>query len=457
MSQRLTRQTIEAAFGNSEDLIVRSVCCRQRELWLFAVDGLVSGSFISQYVLQPITERLQGDTMQQLYRNALQGQVYNSVAKPCSDVEDALNQLVNGFCVLLFPGVGAIAFETKTGEKRSISEPSVENTVKGAKDAFTETLRVNTGLLRRHLRTPELRLYGTSVGLRSRTYVTVVWIEGITDPELVRRMKQRLGELSKRDMLTPAAVEDGITGARATPFPLLQYTERTDKFAQGLLGGRVGLLVDGLPLGYLLPVDLGYLMYSQEDYGANRLTASFLRILRYGALLLSLLLPGCYLALVSFHHEMIPLPLLRSIVEAGQRVPFSPAAEVLALLMAFELLQEAGLHLPKTIGSSVSVIGGIVVGSAAVEAGLISAVALIAVSAAGICGYAQPNRDLAEAIRLCRLGLVLLGGFAGLFGICCGVLWLLCHLSRVESLGCAYLGPFADANLPGEVRSEGER
>lgn len=440
----MTDREIRDVFGDCEDLNVRQLHCCGRTLYAYAIDGLISGSTVSEYIFRPIADRLTGDTMEALYQNALAGQIYNNVAVPCKDLKDVTMKLVNGFCVVLFPGVGAIAFEVKTGEKRGISEPSVESTVKGPKDAFTETLRTNTSLLRRHLRTPNLRLSGTKVGAESLTYVVVAWIDGITDPELVSRMQLRLNAMDIQDLLTPAAVEEQVTGARATPFPLLQYTERADKFAQGLLNGRVGLLVDGLPLGYLAPVDVGYLMYSPEDYSADALSAACIRGLRYAALLLSLLLPGFYIALAVFHQEMIPLPLLRAIIEARESVPFSPVTEVLGLLLVFELLQEAGIHLPKSIGQSVSIIGGIVVGTAAVEASLISPAALIVVSLAGICGFALPNRDFAEAVRLCRFALALLAAVAGLFGLTVGAIGLLIHLSGVDSLGEAYLAPFSN-------------
>ena len=290
MPDQLTHKNICDTFVQCDDFVVRQLQCRGHTLYTYAIDGLVASSNASQYVIRPITDHLTGDSIQELFQNAMMGQIYNSVAKSCEDLNDAVMKLVNGFCVVLFPEAGAIAFEVRTGEKRSISAPAVENTVKGPKDAFTETVRTNTSLLRRHLRTPSLRLYGTVVGNRSLTYVIVTWIDGVTDPELVRRMKKRLEEIKTRDLLTPASVEESVSGGRATPFPLLQYTERSDKFAQGLLSGRVGLLVDGLPLGYLLPVDLGYLMYSPEDYGTDAFAASCIRGLRYGALVLSLFL-----------------------------------------------------------------------------------------------------------------------------------------------------------------------
>ena len=438
----MTHESICAVFGDTGDFIARKLKCGGHRVYAYMIDGLIASSTASDMVLKPLSQLPEGP-MRSLYDAALDGTVYNNVADPCADVETVAAKLVNGFLVVLFPGAGAVAYEVKSPEKRGISPPTVENTIKGPKDAFTETIRTNTGMLRRHLRTPDLRFTQTTAGAQTRTNLALVWIEGVTNPELVSRLQRRIDSLDTESLLTPADVEETVTGSRTTPFPLLQYTERTDKFAQGLLSGRVGLLVDGLPQGYLLPVDLGYLMTSPEDEGMDYVSASFIRVLRYGALLLSLLLPAVYIALATFHQQMIPLPLLKSIIESKQSVPFSTAAEVLALLLAFELLQEAGIHLPQSVGQSVSIIGGIVVGTAAVEASLISPAALIAVSLAGICGFALPNRDFAQAVRLFRFGFTLAGAFAGLFGVTVGFLVLLIHLAGLTSLDVPYLMPFS--------------
>ena len=447
----VTAAHVRQVFAGAADFVERRLALRGGMATAFFIDGLTSGSEIADFVLHPVTELLSG-TAEEMLEQCLNGTVYSAVVRPVEDMENLCRFLVNGFLVLVFDGLDrAVAFEARTPEKRSPSAPEVENTVKGPKDAFTETIRTNTSLLRRHLRSPALRICETQVGRRSLTNVSVVWLEGLTNRELVSRMKARLEQIDIDGLLTPAAVEEYLTGSRNTAFPLLHYTERTDKFARGILEGQVGILVDGLPLGYLAPANLAGFLASPEDRGVDFVSASCVRVLRYAALLVSLLLPALFAAMAAFHQEMIPTKLLHAIIESKQQVPFPTLLEILGLLIAFEILQEAGIHLPKGLGQTVSIIGGLVVGSAAVEAKLISPAALIVVSVAGICGYALPGRELADAVRVWRFGLAVCAALAGLFGLTVGLIALLLHLGSLDSFGLSYLRPFDRAETGGVV------
>ncbi len=441
----ITRQNIAQIFSQCSDFTQRAVLVGpdRQEIWVFSIDGLVSGSELSDFVIKPLMEC--GEPVSpELARRV----IYSAVESPVEDMDGLVSKLVNGFGVVLFGENQASAFEVKTGEKRSVSGPEVENTVKGPKDSFTETIRTNTSLLRRHLRSPELRLREEIVGRRSLTNVTVCSIAGITDPDLVEKVLERLRDIDIDGLLTPAAVEEYVTGSRKTAFPMQLYTERPDRFAWGLLTGRVGLLVDGLPLGYLVPCCLGDFLESPEDRSGNFVVASCIKFLRYFSGILALLLPGFFGAVSLYHPEMIPTGWLLAISESRQAVPFSVGAEILILLIAFELLQEAGLHLPQNLGQAVSIIGGLVVGTAAVEAGLISPAALIVVAAAGICGYTQPQRDLADALRVWRFAIAVGGLLAGLAGVTMVLILLLIHLGDLESLGQEYLEPLCGGKLP---------
>ncbi len=431
-------------FSEAADFSERRVRAAGADCTLCFIDGLCSGAEIAEFVIRPLRRAAVGLAPAVLLEWTLNGGVEAASGAICSDVGDAEAKLLNGFCVLIVPGAGAAAFEVKSGEKRGPSEPEVESTTRGPKDAFTETARTNTALLRRHLRTAKLRIWETAAGRESRTNLSLLWLEGRADPAVVERMKTRLGELDADELLTQAAVERLLPGNRNPAVPLLQYTERTDKLAAGLLAGRVGLFVDGLPVAYLAPVNLGWLLQAAEDKDTDRLSARFLKILRGAALVCALLLPALYVAMAAFHQEMLPTQLLEAVIESKKNVPFPTVLEVLGLLAAFELLQEAGLSAPKAVSQPVSIIGGLVVGSAAVEASLISPAALIVTAAAGICGFALPGKSFVDAVRLARFALTLCAALAGLCGLTLGLLALLIHLSGVESFGKAWLAPFSE-------------
>lgn len=439
-------QELRGLFGDTEDLACRRLTVGTQTAAVYYIDGLCAGAEIADTVVRPLCRGVRPGTAQEVFLQARDSSVCNASMEQAQTARQIADRLLHGFCaVLLDDSLPALCFEVKTGEKRGPSAPESENTVKGAKDAFVETARTNTGLIRRHLRSAQLRFVSRRVGRCTQNDATVCWLEGRCEPSLVQRMLRRLEQLDMDGFILPASVEEAVTGSRRTAFPLLQYTERTDTFCQGLLEGKVGLLVDGLPLGYLAPVSLSGLMESSEDRAVDYVSASILRVLRYLALFVSLLLPAVYVAMATFHQQMLPTKLLLAIIASKKDVPFSTLLEVAGLLAAFELLQEAGLHLPQAIGTAVSIIGGLVVGTAAVDADLVSPAALIVTASGGICGFTLPNRDLSDAIRVWRLALTALAGAAGLLGVAAGVVALCIHLAGLTSLDEAYLAPFSQA------------
>ena len=447
----LTLESLEAAFADCEDFQKRLVdfgLLGTVPLCLCWLDGLVSGSDVSEQVLRPLTDQLRaGDTDSEALcqKRILHGSVYRYGVSACADLQEAIWGLCHGFCVLLFPrSQSALSFELRTSQIRPIGEPTLEKSLKGAKDAFTETLRVNTALVRQRIASPSLKLKERRIGRRSQTRLSLLYVEDLAAEDTLQALEARLNALDVDGLLATGALEEYIADAPRSPFPQFLHTERPDRFAMYLLDGRIGLLVDGLPVGLVLPVSFGEFMKVTGDSSMHHLVASSLTVLRYAALLLALLLPGLFVAMVRFHPEMLPTRLLLSIMEAEQDVPFTSAIEVLAMLGAFGLLQEAGLRMPTPLGDTVSIIGALIVGQAAVEAKLVSPIAIIVVAVSGIACYALPSQDMSAALRLWRLGMLLAAIWAGLFGVGLVICLMLLHLADLDSFGVNYTAPLSE-------------
>ena len=444
----LTPEALGEVFRDCVDFTRRAVALEGLgELTLCYLGGMVRMERVSDYVLRPLAEDAQlraCGSMARAMARMEEGALYNLGVARRDTLDQAAADLVAGWCLLFFPGErAALSFFTGTEEKRSVSAPAGETVLKGARDGFVESVRTNTSIVRRHLKAPELRIKEQTVGRQSLTLVDVLYLEGVTDPGLVEQLWDKLADMDVDGVFSTGGIEEYIVPAHRTPFPLVQYTERSDRFCAGLCEGRVGLLIDGIPLGYLTPAVLGNFLQAPQDKSNSWLLATALTLLRYGCMLLTLFLPALYVAMVTFHQEMIPTRLALSIIAAKQDVPFRSAFEVIVLLLAFEILQEAGLRLPQSIGQTVSIIGGLVVGSAAVEAKIISPAVLIVVAIAGIAGYTMPSQELAGALRLWRFLLAVLASAAGLFGAVMGAAALVVHLAGLESFGVPYLTPFA--------------
>ncbi len=445
----LTTESIISVFDNCVDFARRTLYLAgdpQKRVELFVVNGMVRMERAGDYVLRPLAqdERLRQVSLEEAFGLMAKGALYNLGVEERTTMDQVVNDLIGGNCILLFPGMNRVlSFQVGTEEKRSISAPENEPSIKGAKDAFVENLRTNTSLVRRHIKAPSLKITEQLVGRQSLTPVDIVWVEGLTDPDLVEQVRARMEAIDIDALLAAGNLEEYIVDESATPFPLVAVTERPDRFCQGLMEGRVGILAEGLPFGYLAPGTVGQFFTTSQDRSNHWMVASCLAVLRYICVLVTLFLPGLYVAAVVFHPEMIPVKLALSINAAKAGVPFTTGFEVLIMLLAFEILQEAGLRLPAPIGQTVSILGGLVVGSAAVEAKIVSPAVLIAVAVAGIAGYTVPNQDFAGALRLWRFAITVAAGVAGAGGMVLAGMAMVCHLAGLESFGVAYLTPFA--------------
>ena len=416
--------------------------------WL---DGLVSGEDVSRDVLRPLTDarRLSAAGDARLWKaQLLRGAVWSYAATECAEMEALLTALLGGSCAVVFDALGeAVCFEVRSSTVRAVGQPTVEKSVKGGKEAFVEALRTNTALVRRRVRTPALKCEQTIVGRKSGTAVAILYINGVAAPDTVALLRRRLDAIDIDGLTAAGHLEQYLTDHPASPLPQMLHTERPDTFAAQLLAGRVGILADGLPLGFLLPATLPQFLKVSEDRSQHFLIASALTLLRWLSMLLSALFPALLVAVSMYHQEMIPTRLLRSMIAAKQEVPFSVAVEVLLMLLAFELLMEAGIRLPDPVGDTVSIIGALIVGQSAVDARIVSPIAVIVVATSAICGFTQPSRDLGAALRIVRFGMVFLAAGLGLYGIsagCAGLVWYLCTL---ESFGVPYTAPLSEGGV----------
>lgn len=326
-------------------------------------------------------------------------------------------------------------------EKRSINEPETESVVRGPREGFVENLRTNTSMIRRKLKTPRLKMKPMVIGKESNTNVVVTYLDDLAEPGIVQEVVGRLKKIEIDAILESGYIEEFLQDSAFSPFPQLQYTERPDTVAAALLQGRVGILVDGTPFVLLVPFVFAEIMQASEDFYERFQIATLIRWLRYIFLVLSLLTPGLYVAITTYHQDLLPTTLLLSVAAAREAIPFPAVIETLIMEITFEALREAGIRLPKTIGSAVSILGALVVGQAAVQAGIVSAPIVIVVSITGIASFTIPRFNGAIAIRMLRFPIVIAASLFGMYGIMISIMLIIGHMANLRSFGVPYLSP----------------
>ncbi len=335
----------------------------------------------------------------------------------------------------------AILLGIRGPDTRSVSEPNTEITIRGPREGFIENLRTNTALVRRKIKSPRLKMKPLVLGQHTNTNVIVSYIDGLTDPALIDEVMQRMEKIDIDGILESGYIEEMIQDSAYSPFPQMQYTERPDVLASALLQGRIAIMVDGTPFALILPTIFMQLMQTAEDYYERFQISTLIRWLRYLFLFASMFTPALYVAITTFHPDMIPTSLLLSIAASREAIPFPAVVEAFIMEVIFEALREAGVRLPKSVGSAVGILGAIVIGQAAVEAGIVSAPMVIVVSITGIASFTIPQFNGAIAIRMLRFPMLILASIFGIFGILFGIMIVLGHMANLRSFGVPYLSP----------------
>lgn len=454
-NQEITSERLKSALCDCPDIIFSDITVnssRKLRLTVVFIDGMVRQEMMDGFILKPLIQEdvfQEARSEQSIVELIVHGTVYHSQRMLRDKLSDCLSDLLSGSVVLIFDELKqAVTFEVKGFEKRAITEPTNENVLKGSKESFVEVLRVNTALVRRRIQTCALKNVELTLGTRTKTTISIVYLEGVANKNTIEEVKRRLGNTSYDGIVTAGQIETFLMDNALSIFPQVLYTERVDKFCGQILEGRIGIMIDGLPMTYILPVDINSFLQAPEDYALNSMTSSIFRFLRHVSAFSALILPAVYVSMTTFHQDMLPSELVISIVTSKQGVPFPTFVEVLIMLFAFEVLLEAGLRLPRSIGQAVSIVGAVVVGQAAISAKLLSPGVVIVIAAAGITGFVLPSQDLSNTIRICRILLVACSIVSGLFGVIVGLIVILYHLCSLEVFDTPYMSPF--------VANEGE-
>jgi spore germination protein KA len=358
--------------------------------------------------------------------------------------DDLFLALMAGDTLILVDGIDqALSAGTQGGEKRSIAESTTQMVVRGPKGAFTESIGTNTAMVRRIIKTPDLWTESFKIGRVTKTDVTLMYIHDIANDKVINEIRQRLNKIDIDSILESGYIEQLIEDETMTPFPTVYNTERPDVVAGNLLEGRIAIFVDGTPFVLIAPAVFMQFFQSAEDYYARFDIATSIRLLRIFMFLISLIAPATYVAVTTFHQEMVPTTLIVAIAAQREAVPFPAFVEALLMEVTFEILREAGIRLPKAIGSAVSIVGALVIGQAAVQASIVSPAMVIIVSITAIASFATPSFDMAISARLIRFLFMLGAATFGFYGIILVLLMMVVHLCSLRSFGVPYMAPFA--------------
>ncbi|CAM4405808.1 spore germination protein KA [Paenibacillus endophyticus] len=449
-----TLEIIRKNTGNSTDLIIRQFQIDTADVSIDAaivyLDGMADSTTIMDSLL--IDGKETG-----IYRNATSDNLIQKLKssllkvgdiKTITDMDSIHIAIFSGDAIVLVDGSAeSIAAGVRKWSERGVTEPQSQTVIRGPREGFSESIRINTALVRRKIKDPNLWLETNPIGRISKTDVAIMFIKGIANEKVVNEVRIRLARIDTDAILESGYIEEFIQDETYTPFPTIYNTERPDVVAAGLLEGRVAILVDGTPFVLLAPALFTQFLQTAEDYYQRADISSLLRILRFVSLFIALFAPSIYIAITTFHQEMIPTPLLINFAAQREGIPFPAFVEAILMEVTFEILREAGVRMPRAVGQAVSIVGALVIGQAAVEAGLVGPTMVIIVSITAISNFVIPSYSLGISVRMMRFILMMLAASFGLFGILVGIIALVLHLCSLRSFGIPYMSPFGPLDM----------
>jgi spore germination protein KA len=439
--------------GESSDVVIKELLIEDdTHVSLIYIDGLVDTQVLHNSILYSLQEHNRYGQLGNLDPKQKLEMIKRKIliAGDLSYIDDYsqfVHHLLSGNIMLLLDGTStALRIGLPGWEDRSVGEPSSQTVVRGPMEGFTENLRTNTALVRRKIKDSHLWLETVQIGKVTQTSVSIMYLSHIANKDLVKEVKRRLSKINTDSILESGYIEEFIQESVFTPFPTVYNSDRPDTIAAGILEGKVAILVDGTPFVLLVPTFFVAFFQSAEDYYQRADIATLLRIVRFISFFITLLAPSLYVAITTYHQEMIPTNLVISLAAQRENVPFPAFVEALFMELTYEILREAGVRIPKNIGQAISIVGTLVIGQAAVAAGFVSSAMVIIVSLTAISSFVIPETGMSIAARMIRFALIFLAGFIGLYGILFGIFILVLHLASLRSFGMPYMSPLGPYN-----------
>ena len=441
---------LKKILDNPNDLIIRKISVRnsQHECAIVCIDGLVNADEIYSNILknvQLVSERkeipVETDALLDMF---LQSIVSAMDIKKGYTMDDVSNALLYGSTILYLDGIDKVLImDTRGWDYRNIEEPISETLIRGSREGFVENLRTNTVLLRRYIRDPNLHFKTYQIGRRSKSDLVLAYISGIIHPDLVKEIKRRLETIDMDGALESGYIEQWVEDSFLSPFPQFLNTERPDKVASALMDGKFAIFLDGTPFVIVAPSVFSNSMQSQEDYYERWTIGTLLRGIRYLGGFIAVFLPALYIALVAYQPGMLPSRLAFSIAATREGVPFPAFVEATLMVVTMELLREAGARLPTTIGQTIGIVGGLVIGDAAVQAGIVSPVMVVVVALNAIASFSIPQYSIAISFRIILFGYMVAAALFGIYGVILTYIMTNIHIVNLRSMGVPFSSPFA--------------